>query len=80
MELNLKPKHRNKSSPDLKDIRHQTVGSKKQTCLETRLEHVSWNRNSPVKDPGHPSSKQHAGNAELTMAAGKRRQVQQALR
>lgn len=40
-----------------------------QTCLETRFKYVRWDGDSPVKDPGHPSSKQYAGNAELIVAA-----------
>lgn len=39
------------------------------TCLESGLENVGWDGDGPVEDPGHPASKQNAGNAELAVAA-----------
>lgn len=52
------------------------LNGRQQTCLETGLEHIRWDGDSPVEDPGHPPSKQDAGNAELIVAAGQSQQAQ----
>lgn len=50
-----------------------TLVEKKPTCLKTGLENVRRNGHGPVADSSHSSSKQHAGNTEFVMAAGKRK-------
>lgn len=54
----------------------EILSRRRQTCLETGLEHIRWDGDGPVEDSGHPPSKQDAGNAELIVAAGQNQRAQ----